>query len=82
MLELLRLHLLAERVSQAGEPAHGHPHGQVLPLNQAGRDMVLVAVAGGHNTLGGKDTRRTVVIAASAILEELTRINAHAPARQ
>ena len=33
MLELLRLRLLAERVRKADEPAHGHPHGQVLPLN-------------------------------------------------
>ena len=49
-LELFRPHLLAERVSQAGEPAH--------------RNLVLIGVARDHNTLGGSDTRRTVVIAA------------------
>jgi hypothetical protein len=36
--------LLAEPVGEPREPAHGHPHGQVLPLDQAGRDMVLIGV--------------------------------------
>jgi len=57
MLKLLRLHLLAQRVSQAGEPAHGHPHGQVVSLNQAGRGMVPVGISRDHNTLGGNDMR-------------------------
>ena len=34
--------LLAESVGEPGKPAHAHPHGQVLPLDHAGRDMALV----------------------------------------
>jgi len=30
------LDLLGEGVGQAGEPTHGHPHGQVLALDVAG----------------------------------------------
>jgi hypothetical protein len=26
------VYLLAERIGQAGESAHGHPHGEILPL--------------------------------------------------
>ena len=49
-LELFGPHLLAQPGSQAGEPAH--------------RNLVLIGVARDHNTLGGNDTWRTVVIAA------------------
>jgi hypothetical protein len=38
--------LLAESVGQTGKAPHAHTHGQVLPLNQTGRDMPLVGRAG------------------------------------
>jgi hypothetical protein len=37
---------LAERVRQPREPAHRHPHREVLTLDVAGRDVLRVGVAG------------------------------------
>jgi hypothetical protein len=36
------LDLLGEGVRQPREPAHAHPHGQVLPLDEAGVDVLRV----------------------------------------
>src|SRR5438105_3714736 len=54
------LDLLTEGVSQPREPPHGHTHGQVLPFNQACRDMGLVRVADDHGTLGADHVRRAI----------------------
>ena len=40
--------LLAESIGQAGKPAHGHTHRQVLTLNMAGTDMGLVGAPRDH----------------------------------
>jgi hypothetical protein len=34
--------LLAESIGQSGKTPHAHPHGQVLSLNHASRDMHLL----------------------------------------
>lgn len=39
------LELLRERIRQPGEPPHLHPHGQVLALGVAGRDVLRARVA-------------------------------------
>lgn len=39
------LKFFAESVREARESAHPHPHGQVLPLHETGRDMLGVRVA-------------------------------------
>lgn len=76
MHDVLRLHSSRRsHVGRADEPTHGHPQGQVLPLNEAGRDMVLAA--GDRNMLEGSDRGQAVVIRRWAILKGLTRINAH-----
>ena len=36
------LNLLGKAVGQAREPAHGHAHREVLPLNDACRNMLAV----------------------------------------
>ena len=43
--------LLAESVGEAREAPHAHPHGQVLPLNDAGRDMDLLRIPRDHCAL-------------------------------
>lgn len=45
------LDLLGEGICQPREPTHRHPHSQVLPLNEACRDMVLIGVASDHDPL-------------------------------
>src|SRR5256886_13110876 len=37
--------LLAESIGQAGEPPELHSHGQVLALNEAGRDVLGIGIA-------------------------------------
>lgn len=39
------LDLLREGVGQSGEPAHLHPHREVLPLGVTGRDVPEVGIA-------------------------------------
>jgi hypothetical protein len=39
------LNLLGERIGQPREPADAHAHRQVLPLDQAGRDMLGIGCA-------------------------------------
>ena len=40
--------LLAERIGESGKAPHLHPHGQVLPLDKAGRDVVRIGIASPH----------------------------------
>ena len=54
------VHLLTERVRQLGETAHSHPHVEVLALDIAGRNMVLIGVAGNRRSFGAKTLRRAV----------------------
>ena len=37
--------LLGEAVSEAGEPSHPHPHGEILSLDVAGGDLGMVGFA-------------------------------------
>ena len=39
------LNFLGEGIRQASEPAHRHPHGQVVALNVTGRDVSSVWLA-------------------------------------
>jgi hypothetical protein len=52
--------LLAERIGQAREPAHAHPHGEVLPLHVARADLVRVGIAGDDPCLGPDALGRAV----------------------
>ena len=55
------LDLLRERFRQPREPAHAHPHGQILALDQTGRNMRLVRIADDDDgALGADNMRRTV----------------------
>ena len=56
----VHLDLLAEAVGQAGEPAHVHPHGEVLPLDVAGADVLRVRVAGDRLGDGAEADGRAV----------------------
>ncbi len=38
--------LLAERIGESGKAPHLHTHGQLLPLDKAGRDVVRIGIAG------------------------------------
>jgi hypothetical protein len=40
------LQFFREAVGQSRKSAHRHAHGQILPLNIAGRDMVVIGIAG------------------------------------
>ena len=46
------LHLLAECVRETCEAPHAHPHGQVLPLDVAGRNVPEVRGARNRAALG------------------------------
>src|SRR5881394_2614940 len=52
--------LLAEGVGQAGEPAHAHPHREVLALDIAGRDVLRVWTAGDGVLLSSQAIGRRV----------------------
>ncbi len=39
------LDFLGEGICKAGEPAHGHSHGEILPLNIAGGNVPWIGVA-------------------------------------
>ena len=62
------LDLLGEGVCQAGESAHGHPHGEVLPLDIAGADMVGIGVADLGFLLRADARRRAVAHVGSAFV--------------
>src|SRR4051794_28042298 len=51
---------LRESVGQAREPAHAHPYSQVLALDVAGRDMVLIRSTLNDFLLSLHDLRRAV----------------------
>ena len=51
---------LRERVSQASEPAHVHPHVEVLPFHVAGADVCRVGIARNHALLAANADRRAV----------------------
>ena len=60
------LEFLGEAVSQAGEAAHVHPHGQVRPLDVRGADVRRVG--GTFNTLlAGTDAQGRAVAAPRAL---------------
>src|ERR1035438_3508433 len=42
------LNLFAERIGQAGEPTHLHPHGQILPLYKTGADVRRIRLTIDH----------------------------------
>ena len=54
------LHLLAESVREARETPHAHPHGKVLPLNEAGRNVLAVWAALDHLFFGAHHVGRAV----------------------
>lgn len=62
----MHLDLLAKRVAEPSEAAHVHPHGQVLPLNVAGRDMALVWISGDCGGLDARDLGRRVAMMGGA----------------
>lgn len=47
------LHFLTERIGQPGKPPHGHPHRQVLALNQTRRNVGHGRVPGHRHTVRG-----------------------------
>jgi len=61
------LSFLAESVSQASEAPHVHPHGEVLALDVAGRNMLLVGVAKNGIARDAKTLRRAVTVLAFRI---------------
>lgn len=55
------LDFLGEPVGQAGEPAHGHPHGEILALDVAGRDELHFGFPDADHLLtAGADRSRIV----------------------
>ena len=54
------LDLLAERVRQASKSSHVHAHGQVLPLDVAGADLVWCWLADDRPATGARDVRWAV----------------------
>lgn len=54
------LNLFLVRVGQAGESAHVHSHGQVLPLNKAGRNVLWIGTPGNYNFAATDALRWTV----------------------
>ena len=45
------LNLLREGIGQTSEPAHGHSHGQILPLDIACADVLRIGVAKANDFL-------------------------------
>lgn len=54
------LHLFGERVSQACEAAHVHPHRQILPFHMGGADLLGFRVSCNDNLLGAGALRGRV----------------------
>jgi len=52
--EGMHFNLLAEAIGQTREAPHLHPHGEILTLNEAGRDVPFVWRAGDRCTRGAK----------------------------
>src|SRR5437763_839983 len=72
---------LRESVRQARKPSHHHSHGQVLPFNMAGTDMLFIGVPlldSGYNLhdWAWGVFRRTVVLAIVAVqLDKLREVH-------
>ena len=62
------LDLLRERIGQAREAAHRHPHRQVLALDVAGRDVLAVRVARDDLAVDTEALRRAVPLLAFGIV--------------
>ena len=54
------LDLLAEGIGQAGEPAHSHPHREVLALDVAGGDVLGIGTPKDHAALDPDALRRRI----------------------
>ena len=54
------LDLFAKGVREPGKPTHLHTHGQVLPFNVAGRNVLLIRIAVDRLANSGNDARRAI----------------------
>lgn len=72
-------HLLTKGIGQAGEPAHPHPHREILALNVGGGHMSRVRVALDASGIGANARCRTVPLLAAWLcpvqLDELGVVN-------
>ena len=71
--------LFAERIGQASEAAHLHPHVEILAFDVARRDVLLIRVADDFDALGAKTLRGAVASLSLGIvavnLVELCEVN-------
>jgi hypothetical protein len=63
------VNLFGESISQASEAAHLHPHGEVLTLHKAGRNVARVRIADNFDALGAKTLRRAVAFLSFGITD-------------
>src|SRR6266704_3411983 len=73
------LNALAERISQASEPAHLHSHVEILSLYKTGRDMLWIGIADDYLPFGAHTLRGAVPLlsfrSVVVILHELGEVD-------